>query len=339
MKIYPEDLNKQLKKQLLPIYHISGDEPLLIQEAVDSIRATAKKNDFTERETLTVQTGFDWEQLLACSKTLSLFASKKVIELRVGQSKISKAASDILQEYAKDPSAETILIITSSKLDAATKRAKWYTAIDKVGVTIQVWPVDEKYFPTWVSKRLSSAKLPTDRRLVELISYRASGNLLAAAQEIEKCQLLYDGNNVETLITSISDSARYTVFELVDACLLGEASKAIRILQRLKAEGIEPNIVLWSVTRDIRLCANIRAQLAKGISADEIMKNLKIWTKRQSILRQYIRRNNMEMINTHLQQASKLDRLLKGFGDGDAWIEIEKIVMTMCGVTQTKTLS
>src|SRR5690606_34729471 len=217
-KLRPEQLGAALAKQLAPIYLVSGDEPLLIQESCDQIRAAARKNGFSERELYHVETSFDWNQLLSAANSLSLFAEKKIIELRMPSGKPGDKGGKILQEYAESPAPDNLLLIITEKLDGAVQKSKWFKAVESFGQHIQVWPVTAAQLPRWIGLRLQSAGLRADSDAIDLLVSRIEGNLLAAVQEIEKLKLLADNNhiNYELMASVVADSARYDVFGLAD---------------------------------------------------------------------------------------------------------------------------
>ncbi|MEE8380042.1 MAG: DNA polymerase III subunit delta, partial [Gammaproteobacteria bacterium] len=190
MKLYPEKLNAHLKGDLLPIYFFSGDEPLQLGEAADAVRRAAREQGYTEREVMHAERGFDWNELLAASNAMSLFAEKRVIDLRLPTGKPGKDGGAALVEYAERPPEDTVLLVSSGKVDKRSQSAKWYKALDKVGATLQVWPVDAKEMPNWLDQRLRSRGLQPERDAARLIAERVEGNLLAAAQEVDKLLLL-----------------------------------------------------------------------------------------------------------------------------------------------------
>ena len=229
-KLRAEQLGAALTKQLASIYLVSGDEPLLIQECCDQIRAAARKNGFSERELYHVDTSFDWGQLLAAANSLSLFAEKKIIEVRMPTGKPGDKGGKILQEYAQSPAPDNLLLIVTEKLDGATQKSKWFKAIEDAGQHIQVWPVTPAQLPRWIGVRLQQSGLHADSDAIDLLASRIEGNLLAAAQEIEKLKLLATDNRIsyELMASVVADSARYDVFGLTDKALHGDARAAVQ---------------------------------------------------------------------------------------------------------------
>ena len=254
MKLRFEQLSEHLQQGLRPIYLLSGDEPLQLGEAADAIRAQARAQGFAEREVMHVEAGFDWNALAAASDTLSLFAEQRLIDLRLPSGKPGKEGGAALAEYAANPPQDTVLLITSGKLDKNAAKAKWYKALDSAGVTLQVWPVEANQLPRWVGQRMRARGLSASPEAAQLLAERVEGNLLAAAQEIEKLLLLYGESSVdaEMVEQGVADSARYDIFELVDTALLGDAPRVARIMEGLHGEGVEPILILWALVREIR---------------------------------------------------------------------------------------
>ena len=212
MKLPPAQLAKHLQGPLAPVYVVSGDEHLLCQEACDAIRGACRQQGFSERQVLNVETGFDWGQLIEAGASLSLFAEKRLLELRIPNGKPGDKGAAALLDYLARPAEDTVLLISLPKLDGSTQKTKWAKALidGKPVQFLQIWPVDAQQLPQWIRQRLSQAGLAADQEAVELIAARVEGNLLAAAQEIEKLKLLAEGGQVttETVQAAVADSAR-----------------------------------------------------------------------------------------------------------------------------------
>lgn len=241
MKVRPDQLERHLNSDMAAIYFVSGDEPLQVMESADRIRAEARKRDYTEREVMDVDAQFDWNQLLDAGNSLSLFAEKRILELRLPTGKPGKVGSKILQEYAQRPADDAVLIISSGKLDGSAKNTKWFKTLDQQGVVIQCWPVNTEQLPGWINQRLQSKGIAADREAVQLLADRVEGNLLAAAQEVDKLFLLHGAGklNFEQIASAVADSARYNIYDLVDSALGGDVERTSRIVGGLKNEGVE----------------------------------------------------------------------------------------------------
>jgi DNA polymerase III subunit delta len=332
MKLYPDKLEAALKKNLLPIYFFSGDEPLQLGEAADAVRRAAREQGFTEREVMHAEKGFDWNELLMASNAMSLFAEKRVIDLRLPSGKPGKDGGAALAEYAARPPEDTIFLVSSGKVDKRSQSAKWYTALDKVGATLQVWPVETNEMPRWLDQRLRSRGLQADKDAVRLIAERVEGNLLAAAQEVDKLVLLNGAGTLsaEQAEAAVSDSARFDVFGLVDAALLGDAPRSTRMLDGLRGEGVEPILVLWSLTRELRSLADMAAQIESGKGVDGVL--ARVWGKRKGPVKAALQRHNRARWQQMLRRAARLDRVIKGAAPGNAWDELLQLTLLMAGV-------
>jgi len=332
MKIFPDKLDAQLKNALLPIYFFSGDEPLQLGEAADTVRRYAREQGFSEREVMHVEKSFDWNELLAASNAMSLFAEKRVIDLRLPSGKPGKDGSAALTEYAERPPEDTVLLISSGKVDKRSQSAKWYKALDKVGVTMQVWPVEAAEMPRWLDQRLRSRGLQPEREAVRIIAERVEGNLLAAAQEVDKLVLLNGAGplSAEQVETAVADSARFDVFGLVDAALIADITRLTRMLDGLRGEGVEPILVLWALTRELRNLADMAAQIESGKSMDGVL--ARAWGKRKGPVKAGLQRHNRMRWQQMLRRAARLDRVIKGATLGNAWDELLQLTLLMAGV-------
>ncbi len=321
MKARPDQLPRQLKSGLAAIYFINGDEPLQVMESADSIRAAARENGFTEREVMEVDASFDWNQLLDAANSLSLFAEKRILELRMPTGKPGKAGSQVLQQYAERPAEDTVLIITSGKLESSAKNTKWFKALDQQGVVIQCWPVSLDQLPGWVNQRLQSKGIAADSEALRLLADRVEGNMLAAAQEIDKLYLLYGAGKLsfEQTASAVADSARYNIYDLVDSALSGDVCRTSRIICGLKSEGVEPVLMLWALSREIRVITRIAED---SVSADAAMAKLRVWENRKPLIRKALARHRAPRWKLFLKRCAKIDKVIKGVETGRPWDEL-----------------
>ena len=228
MQLKPEQLDGHLRKQLAPVYFISGDEPLRVMEAADAVRAAAREQGYSEREVLSVEAGFDWGRLDAAAGSMSLFAERRLVDLRLPGGKPGDAGGKALRAWAGQPPEDTLLLVTAGKLEPASRKSKWLQALDSAGVVVLVWPLDAQQFPAWVKRRMQQRGLEPTADAVALLAGRVEGNLLACVQEIDKLYLLRGAGPVtgENIAEAVADSARYDVFSLVDAALAGDRSRS-----------------------------------------------------------------------------------------------------------------
>jgi DNA polymerase-3 subunit delta len=334
MRLKAEQLNTHLSQgPLAPVYLISGDEPLLVQEANDQIRSAAKVQGYTERELLHAESGFDWNIVLTEANSLSLFSEKKVLEIRIPNGKPGDKGSKTLQEYIANPNDDTLIVIITPKLDGSATRSKWVKAIESAGVFIQLWPVSANQLPQWINQRLHQAGIQANRQAVSILAERVEGNLLAAVQEIEKLKLLAPDGEVDadTMSTIVADSARFSVFSLVDKALEGEAQSACRTLRGLRDEGTEATIILWALTRELRTLLKASDALAAGDHLDWALKNLGVWEKRKALFKHAIRRLSVPQLRQMLKLAGGIDRAIKGMRTARPWDDITTLVLMLCG--------
>ena len=340
-KLRPEQLGAALTKQLAPIYLVSGDEPLVIQEVCDQIRAAARKQGFSERELYHCDTSFDWGQVLTAANSLSLFAEKKIIELRLPTGKPGDKGGKVLQEYAQPPAPDNLLLIITEKLDGSTQKSKWFKAMEDAGVHIQVWPVTVAQLPRWIGQRLQQAGLSADGNAIDLLVSRIEGNLLAAAQEIEKLKLLANNNHIsyELMASVVADSARYDVFGLTDKAMHGDARAAVKTLQGLKTEGTDAINVLWAVTRELRAMVQISQAVAQGKNFEWAAKQAGVWDKRQPLIQTALRRLKPAHLQQLLRKANGIDKAIKGMRNAEPWDELLDLILNIAGVQSLNPLN
>jgi len=326
MKLNAQSLNNHLKNNALPLYWVSGDEPLLVQECLDNLRENLKAKGFLERDVYDLNSNFDWPQFILETKSLSLFAEKSIIELRLNDKKLPDAGKKALQSYLQNPSPEKVIIISSAKLEAQTLKTKWFTAIEQLSALIQIWPIDSKELPKWISQRLLAQGLNADAASVELLTEFGEGNLLAIKQDIEKLSLLHPNAKltVHEVEKAISDNARFNIFDLSDAMLAGETLRAIRILKGLKSQGTETILILWAIVRELRTLSNLQNE--KNIN-DQLLRRNGIWPKRMPLVKKALARGHQ--YKNYLNQALHIDALIKGVTSGDVWDSFEDLVIAL----------
>lgn len=332
MQITYEQLNNHLQKNLAPVYLLSGEVPLLLQEGRDAICRAATAQGFTERELLQVETGFNWQNLITVANSRSLFSSKQLIELRITGNSINEAGNQALQTYTNKIPKDKILLIVMGKLDSKLQRAAWLQTINKTGIHVPLWPLDNTQLPRWITQRLAQRGLSADASGIQLLAERAEGNLLAAAQEIDKLQLLYGSGKlpVEAIADAVNDSARFDIFGLSDAALQGDAKRVLRILTGLHGENIEPVLILWALTRELRVLATLAGML-KNSSLENALQQQRIWEKRKPLFRYALKQHSLSSVQHLLQQAGRIDKIVKGMAAGNPWNELEQLGLAIAG--------
>ena len=333
MKIRAEQLPSHLSKELLPVYVISGDEPLLAQESADAVRLAARNKGFSGREVFHGEGKFDWGQLHNEANALSLFAEKKIIEIRISNGKPGDKGSKALCELCANPSPDNLLLVILPKLERSAQNSKWVKALEAVGAHIQVWPITGDQLPRWIKQRLLESNITANQQAVEILAERVEGNLLAAVQEIEKLKLLAIEGKVDAIMMSsvVADSARYNLFEFVDKVLAGDAQSAARSLRGLHSEGTDAIPLLWAITRELRILIKASEHISRGENRDWALKNAGVWEKRLPLFRTAIQRCSAAHLRMLLYQAGAIDRGIKGMRKADIWDELTTLVLSLAG--------
>lgn len=333
MNIKPEQLTKDLSRRLHASYLISGGEPLLVQEAVDQVRREASNRGFSERIVFDVGAGFDWNQVHGEVGALSLFSSKKIVEIRIPNGKPGEDGARQLISVCAALNADTLLIVVLAKLESAAKKSKWIKAVDAAGARIDVWPVNSAQLPHWIQKRLERANIVACPAAIEVLADRVEGNLLAASQEIEKLKLLGINGEIdaETMSYMVADSSRYNEFDLINKMLCGDPKAAIRTLLGLKTEGSEPLKVLWAITREIRKLLVASEHLAQGSRTDYALEKAGVWRTHMGPMRITLERFKPAHLRMFAYQAGAIDRGVKGLRDAKIWDELTTLVLSLSG--------
>lgn len=335
MKLRSDQLTQHLQQGLAPIYLVSGDEPFQTDRAARQIREAGVAQGYSEREQFYIDGNFDWGQLQASASALSLFAEKKLLDLRLTAGKSPGTdGGKALTAWAGAENSETLLLISMGKLDKKQQQAKWFKALDKTGVVIQIWPVEAAQMPDWIRTRMQDRGMQPDQAAVQMLAERLEGNLLAADQELEKLRLLCgEGKiDIDQVSEAVSDSARFDVFALVDAALLGDAPRLMRIFSGLQAEGLEPVLALWALTREIRSMSGMAWQLSQGNSVEQVLGQYRVWNKRKAPVSAGLRRHPLRRWQGMLYQAAIVERVIKGRAAGAPWDELVQLGLKMAGV-------
>ena len=334
MRIKPEQLSAVLQKGLKPIYFITGDEPLQLGEMADAVRKAAKKAGFENREIISAETGFEWNQLAFSAESLSIFADKKIIDLRLSSGTPGTDGAKALIAYCERVPEDTLLLITAGKVASSALKTRWLEALDKVGVVIQVWPLEGQDLIRWLHQRLHQRGLNAETDGLRILASRIEGNLLAAAQEIEKLYVLYGTGNLsnQQIIDVVADSSRYDVFKLMDSVLSASVNRIFKVLSGLRAEGIAAPIVLWALTREARGLIKIKLALTQGQNRDTVFKNNQIWDKRKQLVNNALNRLSESDLNSILVLSAKADRQIKGQQQGDAWETLLSICLMFASI-------
>jgi DNA polymerase-3 subunit delta len=326
MRINADQVANTLKKGLAPAWLIAGDEALLTGEAADAVRAGARSQGFSGRESFVTDRYFDWSELLASTRALSLFSERRIIEVRMPSPRPGKEGGAALASLAADPGPDILLLVVTTRPEKDTWSSAWFKAFEKHGVVVQASPVDIGKLPQWIADRAARHGLSLDRDAAELLAERVEGNLLAANQEIEKLALLHAGGRIGAaeVQAAVANSARYDVYQLGEAALEGDVPRSMRILDGLRAEGVEPPLVLWAICRELRALANARSgaeRPAYGAQAE----------RRAPLLKKAVQRTRGQAIEPLFAAAANVDRQIKGVAKGEPWTSLTGLVATLAG--------
>ena len=323
MLLKGDQLAAHLERGLRPLYVLYGDEPLLVIEAADTIRAKARKAGYNEREILTVLPHFDWNQLLAAGGNLSLFGDRKLIDLRIPTGKPGKEGGAALQEWCRSLSPDNLLLVTLPELDWREEKAAWFTTLVNAGVALKLMAPPLAELPGWIAGRLRRQQQSADVDSLKFIADRVEGNLLAAHQEIQKLGLLYPAGALSPaqIREAVLNVARYDIDGLREALLVGDIPRLCRTLDGLMHEGEAPPLVLWAMSEEIRTLTLIRSGLDRGRPLEVLLKEARVWGPRVNPVKKALQRLSTATLEAALQQAGGIDRLAKGIGQGNIWEE------------------
>jgi DNA polymerase-3 subunit delta len=333
MQVRPAQLAAHLARALSPLYVVHGDEPLLAIEAGDQIRAAARAAGYEDREVLVAEAGFKWDALAMANRNLGLFGSRKLIDLRLPGGKPGPDGARVLEDCAARPSTDTLMLITLPRLDRAAMSSAWFTALERAGVTVAVYPLERDELPQWIAGRLSRQKQRASADTLQFLADTTEGNLLAAQQEVLKLGLLLPEGELDPAAVeqAVADVARFDVFQLSEAWLAGDAARACRILASLEAAGEGLPLLLWQLGEDIHALAGVLSAAAGGTPVGVAVRSARVWGKRQAAMERAAQRVAPAAIPRLLTRLARLDALAKGIGRGNAWDELRELALMLAG--------
>ncbi|MDP5030280.1 MAG: DNA polymerase III subunit delta [Paraglaciecola sp.] len=311
MQVYPNRLKAALAQRLTPFYMVFGDEPQQKMETLQAIREVALRQGFDERQSLTVDSQFNWNNLVEATQTLSLFSSKQFIELELPTGKPGTEGSKILSMLATQSSDDLLVVIHGAKIGKDVQSSKWFKLLDKNGVYVPCYPLEGNSLQQWLSQQMHTEGLQASKEICQLLADYCEGNLLAAKQEVQKLALLYPAGNpsLEQVEQAVVDQSRFTVFHLIDVLLAGDAQKALKMLYRLESEGIEPTIILWALTREWQ---TIQALLFAQQTGQALNWNQhRIWGNRQALYLSALQRLDLAQMHALQKKLTTLDFAIK----------------------------
>lgn len=338
MKIKADQLSRTLNNNELQLYWLAGDEPLLMQESADLIRAFYRDKGFSEREVFNVDRNFNWDNFSQASGNLSLFAERKILDVRLSSSKLDDAGKKAIQHYLDELIPDYILLISSPKLDAGTLKTKWFGKIESAGALVQIWPVDRDKLGPWLEQRLRRDGIQAESEAVRLLVDKVEGNLLAAVQEIEKLKLLadaQDGSSIRldarTVMQLVADNSRYNAYQLVDAALLGDVARSQKMLSGLRNEDVFPLVILGALTRELRNLLPMLEKKEQGQGVNAIVQSARVWFNRKQAVANALSRIDSKTVWELLDHARLIDQSIKGMSGANPWDELSLMLLKLSG--------
>lgn len=334
MRLRPDQLRGRISRELAPVHLVAGPEPLLVNESADAIRAAAREQGFDEREVLDAGPGFDWNALSDSARAPSLFATRRLLELRLPGGKPGNEGASAIRAWLDDPPEDTRLLVVAHEFDNAQAKAKWVKAVEQAGVFVQIHPLDPDKLPGWIDGRMRARGLEPSSDAVRLLAERVEGNLLAAEQEIEKLALLEGPGPVDeaTVLGAVADSARFQAFGMLDAALEGDAARALRALRGLRREGVELVQVMGAVTWQVNQLVRVAFAARQG-GVNAALQQARVWPKKRELMAAALKRHRLSAWQDFVERLSVIDRQIKGRTAGEPWQSTEQLLLALAGRT------
>jgi DNA polymerase-3 subunit delta len=337
MQVRPADLPSHLARGMARLYVLHGDEMLLVLEAADAIRRAARTAGFVERDVLQAGArGFDWGTLANATRSMSLFADKKLIEVRLPGGKPGTEGARALTAHAASNHQDLVTLVILPRLDPATRKSAWFSALEHHGVSISIPKVEASRLPAFIAQRLAAQQQSADESVLQMMAERVEGNLLAAHQEILKLGLLCPTGalSASDVAAAVARVARYNVFELRDVVLRGDLARLARMLEGLRQEGESPVLVHWALTDQIRTLVQAEQALSGGQRLADVARELRLWDGREQLVAQALKRLTRRVLEEALLRCAELERAIKGLRiarySGDPWSDLLQLAATLC---------
>ncbi len=331
MAISTEELAQQLKRNSKTLFVVVGDELLLNLEAGDLIRQRAKELGCEERTILIADSRYDWSKLREEGQSLSLFSTKRLIDLRIPSGKPGKNGSEAITQFCENLPADTITLVSLPGLDRNTLKSKWYLALEKYGLVVQANKIYREQLPQWIAQRLQLQNQNADRDVLQMIADRVEGNLMAAHQEIQKLGLLLPAGkiNLDDVTSAVTDVARFDVFDLGPTILKQDRTQFLRMMDGLESEGVAAPLVLWAINEESRALLRVQLALANGASMNDAVREARVWGLRQKLLPRAAQLLSRSIIERAILLAAEIDRQIKGLRRGDPWEGLRNLGITL----------
>ncbi|NOR20361.1 MAG: DNA polymerase III subunit delta [Xanthomonadales bacterium] len=330
MPLRAEQLAANLQRGLAPVYLVGGEEPLLLQECCDQIREAAKAQGFVEREILTVERGFDWSELQQAAAP-SLFASQKIIDLRLRTGKPGREGSKVLGEWAEAPDPNMILLVSCEQWDASSRKSKWAAKLEKAGQRVDIWPIKAQELPRWLEQRMLQHGMQPEPEVLRILADRLEGNLLAARQEIDRLALLKGAGtiSVDDVMKVVADSSRFDAFGLAENMLAGNLRESLRVAAGLRRMDTPIPLLLGALLKELKTTEAFRFAMRGGEQESMVFRRLNVWHNKQNIVRSAARRLNTRQLFKAFRQLSLIDRQSKGQAAGDPWQSLDSLLLQL----------
>ena len=331
MKLPFRQLERHLTDSLAKVYLVAGDEPLLVDEALEQIRAAGKRAGFTSRELHTAERSFRWADLSAGADNLSLFATRKIVEIRLSVPRPGNEGSDTIAALCERNDPDTLVIVAVGEKLGQAAKATWVKAVEKHGAVVEVWPIERGELPRWIQQRGAAHGLKLTPAAAQSLAERVEGHLLAADQEIKRLALAAGAREVDEaeVLDFVANSSRFDVFALADAVLAGETGRAFKILSSLRAEGVHPVQISWVLTRDISLLARLEYAARHGDNIEGVMLRSGVWQRRQPLVRKALAKFKAARLKALLAEAARVDAALKGVFPAEPWTTLTDLLVSL----------
>jgi DNA polymerase-3 subunit delta len=328
MPLRANQLAANLQRGLAPVYLVGGEEPLLLQECCDQIREAAKAKGFIEREILQVERGFDWSELQQAAAP-SLFASQKIIDLRLRTGKPGREGAKVLGEWAENPDPNMVLMVSCEQWDASSRKAKWAGKLEKAGLRVDIWPIKPQELPRWLEQRMQQHGMQPEPEVVRILADRLEGNLLAARQEIDRLALLKGAGmvTVDDVLKVVADSSRFDAFGLAESMLAGNLREGLRVAAGLRRMDTPIPMLLGALLKELKTTEAFRFAMRGGEQESMVFRRLNVWQNRQNTIRSAARRLNTRQLFAAFSQLSLIDRQSKGRAAGDPWQSLDSLLL------------
>jgi DNA polymerase-3 subunit delta len=335
MAVRADQLPALLEQSLAPVYLVAGAEPLLVQECRDLILQAAQREGFSERNVYEAGKGFDWQRLGEDSATLSLFSSRKIVDVRLPTGRPGREGAEAFLERLDAGDPDVLLLITCEKWEASQRKAKWASEIARAGVLVEVWPVKPQQLPQWIRKRMVAVGLEPEADAVSMLADLVEGNLLAAQQEIDKLLLLDQGPRISAadVNRAVANSARFDAFRLVESVLAGRLGDCLRVAAGLQRTDVAIQLVCGALYRELMLADSVRMAVQAGENEQSVFGRLRIWPARQAPMRQALRRLAAQAFDDAFSALALIDRQSKGRAAGDPWQTLDQLLCFLCDPT------